>query len=280
MSDYRTIIAPADLAACLEADNWRIFDCRHDLARPEAGEAAFAAGHLPGAQFLHLDRDLSSPMTGTNGRHPLPDPERLAIRLAECGVDNDSQVVAYDDLGGVFASRLWWLLKWLGHDRVAVLDGGVQAWRAAGLPFARSVRRDAPSRFGYTVRDLAVDARYVTAHLETSDMLLIDARSADRFRGENETLDPVGGHIPGSINRFYKLNLERTGNFKSAQVLREEYLALLGRARPSDVVHSCGSGVSACHNALAMEIAGLPCGRLYGGSWSEWCSDPSRPVAR
>jgi thiosulfate/3-mercaptopyruvate sulfurtransferase len=274
----------ATLAAHLADPAWRVFDCRHQLADPAAGERAYLAGHLPGARFLHLDRDLSGPLTGTNGRHPLPDPRRLAATLAAAGVTRDCRVVAYDDAGGAFASRLWWLLRWLGHDEVAVLDGGIQAWRSAGgtletrvPPALDAAAASAPDP---VLRAGVVDAGTLAAELEACTCCLIDARSPDRFRGENETLDPVGGHIPGARNRFFRDNLDSDGRFRPAAELRREFLALLAGAASTDAVLYCGSGVTACHNLLAMEVAGLQGARLYAGSWSEWCSDPARPIAR
>lgn len=279
MKAYRLLVDATDVAAHAGDEAWRVFDCRHDLARPEAGELAYRQGHIPGAQFLHLDRDLSGPMTGRNGRHPLPDPQQLATRLAECGVDNDSQVVAYDDAGGAFAVRLWWLLRWLGHERVAVLDGGLQAWTAAGQRLTSAVPAATPTRFAYRLTGGTVDPAYLGEHLDDGAVLVVDARSGDRFRGRNETLDPVAGRIPGSVNRFFKDNLGADGRFKPAAELRNAFSLLIGDRPPRAVVHSCGSGVTACHNQLAMELAGLDGSRLYPGSWSEWCSDPARPVA-
>ncbi|HRP97908.1 MAG TPA: sulfurtransferase [Rhodocyclaceae bacterium] len=276
---YRTLIGVGDLIAHLDAPDWRIFDCRHDLAEPQFGRDAYADGHIPGAQFLHLDSDLSGPMNGTNGRHPLPDPLVLAARLGALGVASGMQVIAYDDAGGMFAARLWWLMRWLGHERVAVLDGGLHAWRDAAQPLTRQVPAFAPTRFDASVQPLAVDADFVARHLEAADMVLIDARSPDRFRGENETLDPVGGHIPGALNRFFRDNLAAAGHFKRPAVLCDEFSRLLGGRAPATVVHQCGSGVTACHNLLAMEHAGLGGSRLYAGSWSEWCADPRRPIA-
>jgi thiosulfate/3-mercaptopyruvate sulfurtransferase len=273
------LIDAATLAAHLDDPVWRIVDVRHQLADVSCGEAAYVAGHIPGAVFLHCDRDLSAPMDGRNGRHPLPDPQRLAARLGALGIGPETQVVAYDDSQGMIASRLWWLLRWLGHDRVAVLDGGFQAWQAAGGQLDTAIPQLSVGTFVPVMRDLAVDADYVSAFLQTSRMHLIDARSPDRFRGENETIDPVGGRIPGACNRFFRDNLQADGRFKLAAELRAEWLAVLAGKTPEQVVHQCGSGVSACHNVLAMEIAGLPGSRLYGGSWSEWCADPQRPVA-
>lgn len=276
---FTTLVDGATLAAHLDDAGWRVFDCRHQLADPAAGEAAYTAGHLPGASFLHLDRDLSGPTTGSNGRHPLPDPQRLAARLAAAGVSNTTQVVAYDDAGGMIAGRLWWLLRWLGHERVALLDGGIQGWQAAGRPLSRTVPQPAPAVFAAAPRDWVVDAETVLANLDGGELCVVDARSPDRFRGENETLDRVGGHIPGARNRFFRDNLDTDGGFKPVAELRREFSALLAGIDPAQVVMQCGSGVSACHNLLAMEIAGLPGARLYAGSWSEWCSDPARPVA-
>ena len=275
---FTTLVDGATLAAHLDDAGWRVFDCRHQLADPAAGEAAYTAGHLPGASFLHLDRDLSGPTTGGNGRHPLPDPQRLAARLAAAGVSNATQVVAYDDAGGMIAGRLWWLLRWLGHERVALLDGGIQGWQAAGRPLSRTVPQPAPAVFAAAPRDWVVDAETVLANLDGGELCVVDARSPDRFRGENETLDRVGGHIPGARNRFFRDNLDADGCFRPAAELRREFSALLAGVAPAQVVMQCGSGVSACHNLLAMEIAGLPGARLYAGSWSEWCSDPARPV--
>jgi len=249
------------------------------LADTGYGERIYAENHIPGAVFLHCDCDLSGPMTGSNGRHPLPAVEKLAARLGEIGIGPQTQVVIYDDAQGMIAGRLWWLLRWLGHEQVAVLDGGFQAWQAAGGALTTELPLLRPTTFTAKVRDAMVDAGYVQAFLQTSRMHLVDARSPDRFRGENETIDPVGGHIPGAVNRFFRENLQADGRFKPAAELRAEWLMVLAGASPEQVVHQCGSGVSACHNILAMEIAGLPGSRLYAGSWSEWCTDCGRPVA-
>lgn len=262
------------------ASDWKLFDCRHDLAQPAAGEAAYAAGHIPGALFAHLDRDLSSPMTGSNGRHPMPDRDALVARLERWGVSNGSTVVVYDDHGAMFAGRLWWLMHWLGHHQVRVLNGGLAAWRGAGLELSTEVPLTLPAQFqpapGFEVLDVA----YMAAHLaDFPSVPLLDARAPDRFAGQNETLDRAAGHIPGAENRFFRHNLGPDGRFKSAEALRQEFLTWLAGRDPNQIIHSCGSGVTACHNLLASTIAGLPPGRLYAGSWSEWCSDPSRPVA-
>jgi thiosulfate/3-mercaptopyruvate sulfurtransferase len=219
-------------------------------------------------------------MTGRNGRHPLPDAQQLAARLGGIGIGAQTQVVVYDDAQGMIAGRLWWLLRWLGHDRVALLDGGLQAWLAAGNAMTAVAPTLQTARFVAHPGTQTVDADWIMAQLESPHLHLVDARGPDRFRGENETIDPVGGHIPGAVNRFFKDNLLADGCFKPAAVLRAEWLAILAGAEPDQVVHQCGSGVSACLNMVAMEIAGLSGSRLYPGSWSEWCADPGRPVAR
>lgn len=271
-----TLIEAVALADCLP--DCCVFDVRHQLADVDYGERAYLAGHIPGALFLHCDRDLSGAKTGSNGRHPLPDPAVLAGKLAACGVSSGTQVVVYDDSQGMIAGRLWWMLRWLGHPRVAVLNGGIQAWLAVGGSLSKEIPSPERGDFQAALPVGAVDAAYVLAHLESSAMRLIDARSPDRFRGENESLDPLGGHIPGATNRFFRDNLAADGRFKPAEVLRDEWQAVLAGTSPERVVHQCGSGVSACHNLLAMEYADLPGSRLYPGSWSEWCVDPARPM--
>jgi thiosulfate/3-mercaptopyruvate sulfurtransferase len=275
----------ADEAA--EAGDLLLLDCRFNLADTAAGEAAWRAGHVPGARYAHLDRDLSGPKVGQGtpaftGRHPLPAPEALARTLGAWGLRPDTRVIAYDDAGGMFAARAWWLLRWLGHAHVQVLDGGWPAWLAVG----GEVDTTPPAPRQPTVvtprphMDWLVSAPDVLASLgaRTPTLQLLDARAPDRFRGENETLDPVGGHIPGACNRFFQLNLV-DGRFKPAATLREEFTALVAGQPLEALVHQCGSGVTACHNLLAMAHADLPVTRLYAGSWSEWCADPARPVA-
>lgn len=267
------------LAHHLADPDWVVFDCRHDLVSPERGRADYAKSHIPGACFLHMDEDLSAPKTGRNGRHPLPDPQVLSEKLGRVGVDSRKQVVAYDAQGGMAAARLWWLLRWLGHLPVAVLDGGWGQWVAEGRPQTVDAPQVRPTLFAGRARDNWVDAEFVRARLDDATMLLVDARAPDRFRGMNETIDPVGGRIPGARNRFHRDNLDASGMFKAAEILKEEFRAILGDADPGDVVNYCGSGVSACHNLLAMEVAGLRGARLYPGSWSEWSADPACPVA-
>ena len=278
---FATLIDAATLQSHLANPDWRIVDVRHLLSDTAHGERTYAQAHLPGAVFLHCDRDLSGPMTGSNGRHPLPDREQLIARLGGIGIGPQTQVVVYDDAQGMVACRLWWLLRWLGHEAVAVLDGGLQAWQAAGGSMTAEIPLVRPVTF--EVREpltVPVTVAEVEANLATPAMQIVDARAPDRFRGENETLDPVGGHIPGAINRFFRDNLEADGCFKAPARLRAEWLARLAGIAPERVVHQCGSGVSACHNQLAMAVAGLGGSRLYAGSWSEWCADSGRPVGR
>jgi thiosulfate/3-mercaptopyruvate sulfurtransferase len=277
---HATLVSCAELAAHLNEPKWIVFDCRHDLFDVDAGLKAYAQAHVPGAFHLHLDRDLSAPATGTNGRHPLPGPAAFAELLGRFGVTRGVQVVAYDAGPGPYASRLWWMLRWLGHADVAVLDGGYARWVAEARPVATDLPRARPAEFRGGAGEQWLTADEIEAHLGQPDQLILDARSPDRFRGENETLDPVGGHIPGAANRFFMANLAPDGAFKPAAQLREEFLQVLGAAEPENVVHQCGSGVTACHNLLAMEVAGLTGSRLYPGSWSEWCADPARPVAK
>ncbi len=277
---FTTLVDAATLAAHLHDPDWRIIDVRHQLLDTAYGARSYREGHIPGALFMHCDTDLSGPMTGKNGRHPLPSVDELAARLGACGIGSQTQVVVYDDAQGMIAGRLWWLLRWLGHDKVAVLDGGLQTWLSAQGALSKDVPVVAPEVFVPRESDCRVDTDFVLAFLETSRLYLVDARSPDRFQGENETMDPVGGHIPGAVNRFFRDNLQENGCFKPAEQLRAEWLALLDGVKPELVVHQCGSGVSACHNILAMQIAGFAGSRLYGGSWSEWCADPDRPVSR
>jgi len=276
---YTTLIDTDTLERHLDDPDWVVFDCRHDLSKPDWGAAEYAKSHIPGARFLHLDRDLSSPLTGKNGRHPLPDPQAIAAKLGAAGVGPGTQVVVYDAHGGAYASRAWWTLRWLGHDAVAVLDGGLGKWLREDRAETAEVPRPAPARFEPRPGTPPVDTGFVAAHLRDPGVCIVDARSNDRYRGENETLDPVAGHIPGSVNRFLRENLDSSGRFKPPAALREEWLRLLAGRAPEAIVHSCGSGVAACHNLLAMELAGLHGSRLYPGSWSEWVADPSRPVA-
>jgi thiosulfate/3-mercaptopyruvate sulfurtransferase len=277
---HRTLIDAATLSDHLLDATWVVLDVRHDLADPAAGPAAYAAGHLPNAFHAHIDRDLSGPKTGHNGRHPLPAREALVERLRDWGVRRDTQIVAYDAHGGQFAGRLWWLARWLGHEAVAVLDGGYPAWLAAG----GWVSQEAPDRLrGDFVpgNPLApsVDAATLMSVLDEPARLVLDARTAERYEGRVEPIDPVAGHIPGAVNRFWGENLAPDARFKPAAQLRAEFEALLGGRSPAQLIAQCGSGVTACHHLLAMEHAGLAGAALYPGSWSEWIADPARPIA-
>ena len=254
---------------------WRIFDCRHDLMQPQLGEQQYRQSHIPGARFAHLERDLSAPKTGANGRHPLPARGAFIAWLGQQGLQPEDPVACYDGGNGAMAARLWWMLRWAGHERVAVLDGGFAKWLAEKRPVASEVPRFSPSR--YPVRN-ALAAAIDVEDVEQATFLL-DARAPARFRGEHEPIDPVAGHIPGARNRFNSENLSAEGTFKAPAELKKEFDAVLEGRSPADVVHYCGSGVAACHNLLALEIAGLPGGKLYAGSWSEWVADSKRPVA-
>ena len=276
-----TLISASDLAARLQGPDLRIFDVRHDLADHAAGRRAYEQRHIPGARYLDHETELAAARTGKNGRHPLPARADLAALMAAHGVAPRTLVVAYDASGGMFAAHLWWMLRWLGHERVAVLDGGWQAWTAAGLPVGTDAPPAVPAGQAAAGVPLVetVDAEAVLANLSRPAFTVLDARAANRYRGEVEPMDPVAGHIPGALNRPNGENLRPDGQFKSPAELRAEFTALLGERDPQTVVHQCGSGITACHNLLAMEIAGLSGSRLYPGSWSEWCSDPARPVA-
>lgn len=286
-----TLISATELAARLGSSDLRVFDVRHDLMDHAAGRRAYEQGHIPGAHYLDHETELAAPRTGKNGRHPLPTHEALAALLTAHGVGPDTFVVAYDASGGMFAAHLWWMLRWLGHERVAVLDGGWQGWTEAGLPTTTDAQvpggtvathaeqTENATLLGQPLAD-TVDANAVLANLAAPAFTVLDARAANRYRGEVEPMDPVAGHIPGALNRPNGENLQADGRFKDAAQLRAEFTALLGDRDPATIVHQCGSGITACHNLLAMEVAGLSGSRLYPGSWSEWCSDSTRPVAR
>jgi thiosulfate/3-mercaptopyruvate sulfurtransferase len=258
---------------------WRVFDCRHELAKPELGGQQYREAHIAGALFAHLDRDLSAPKTGSNGRHPLPDPNLFIAWLGAQGLKTSDTVVCYDGGSGSMAARLWWMLRWVGHDAVAVLDGGYAKWVKEGRPVTSEVPSFPAAAYPGRVRpELSIDVGYLASHLE--EVTVLDARSPARWRGEAEPIDPEAGRIPGSLNRFSNNNLTPEGVHKPPQQLRREFEAVLQGRKPAEVAHSCGSGVAACHNLLAMEVAGLQGGRLYAGSWSEWIADPARPRER
>ena len=277
---FTTLITPAALAERLPDPALVVVDVRHDLARPERwGEDQYRAAHIPGARFAHIDRDLSAQKTGRNGRHPLPAPEVAAALFGRLGVAPGVQVVAYDQGNGMFASRLWWMLRWLGHDAVAVLDGGFERWTREGRPVSVDVPPPAGAIFVPGPVRPTASAGEIERALGSGALTLVDARVAERYRGDVEPLDPVAGHVPGARNRPYGHNVNADATFKAPDALRREFTALIGDTPLDRVVHYCGSGVTGCHNVLAMEIAGLTGTRLYPGSWSEWCADPSRPVA-
>lgn len=271
------LISPPALADLLDDPSLRIADTRFDLKTPTAGRDAYAEGHVPGAIYFDLDEDLSSPPGPGTGRHPLPDMAAFAAKLGARGIGNEHRVVVYDDAGGLFAGRLWWMLRYAGHDRVQLLDGGLAAWCAFGGRITVEAPTYLETTFGLDLRpEMAVDKAYVARNLDNPDVLLVDARAAERFRGEIEPLDPQAGHIPSAVNRPFADNL-RDGRFLPPEDLRKRFEML---AEAEDVVVYCGSGVSATHDVLAMEEAGLPLPKLYVGSWSEWSRDPDAPVAR
>lgn len=274
---HTTLVDAATVHEHLDDPSWVFIDCRHALADFSLGRKLYEESHIPGAFFADTETDLAGAKTGSNGRHPLPDPQAFAEFLASIGVSDKTQIVAYDAGGDMFAARLWLLCRWIGHKDAAVLDGGFAAWTSAGYnvtaepPIARRV-----GNIHVKLDDaLVVDAAHVLRHLRNAQMQLVDARGADRFRGENETIDPVAGHIPGARNRPFKENFGADLRFKSSDELRRAFAAF---GEPSHIVHQCGSGVSAAANLLAMEVAGLEGSRVYAGSWSEWIADPSRPV--
>jgi thiosulfate/3-mercaptopyruvate sulfurtransferase len=292
---FTTLISASQLQTLLASPAPpMVFDCSFELTQPDAGPAQYAQAHIPGAVYAHLDTDLSAKgdrqttHAASGGRHPLPSRENLAAWLGRVGFNNTHQAVVYDRQGANYCGRLWWMLKWAGHDNVAVLDGGLQAWQAAGgavdaggtVESSASVR-PAPGNFTLSApKAQLVDVTTVHRNLAQATLTVLDARGAPRFRGEVEPLDPAAGHIPGALNRPFTQNLGADGLFKPAATLRAEFEALLGQRDPSSVVHQCGSGVSAVPNLLAMEVAGLGRSTLFAGSWSEWCSDPARPVAQ
>ena len=277
---FTTLISTQELAAHLTDPNWVVVDCRFALNDAQIGPKKYDESHLPGARYANLNQDLASPpIPGVTGRHPLPSVEELIATFSRWGIDERVQVVAYDDAGGLYAGRLWWLLRWLGHDAVALLDGDFRAWLREGRPVTSIVEPVAPRHFVARPRpDREVSVEQVLAHLHDPTWRLLDARSADRYCGENESIDPRAGHIPGAQSAFFGANLDANSYFLPAEQLRERFNVLLDDAEPAEAVVYCGSGVSAAHNLLAMEHAGLPGARLFVGSWSQWIADPARPI--
>jgi thiosulfate/3-mercaptopyruvate sulfurtransferase len=280
VAKYTTLVDTPILASLLASPQVVVVDCRFDLANPAAGEAAYQHAHIPGAVYAHLDRDLSGPKTGANGRHPLPSPDVLQSTLGRFGIDAGVQVIAYDQDTGMYASRLWWLLRWMGHMAVAVLDGGFAKWTAEQHATASGTESREPRIFtGTPDAAMLVETMDIGAIAASATARLVDARAPERYRGDIEPIDPVAGHIPGAVNHFYMRNLSE-GCFLPPQSLREQWRGALGEVPADRVVCYCGSGVTACHDVLALEHAGLHGARLYAGSWSEWIADPNRPVER
>jgi thiosulfate/3-mercaptopyruvate sulfurtransferase len=280
--NFTALVDVQSLAELMQRSRAVVIDCRFDLQDPGAGRQAYQAAHIPGARFADLNRDLSGPVTAHSGRHPLPAPDVLAERFGALGIGNGSPVVVYDQANGTFAARAWWLLRWLGHRRVAVLDGGFKAWVAAGGAVESQEPPPSPQRFVPRVDAAAtLSSAEVLSAVRDPRRLLVDARAAERFWGTVEPLDPVAGHVPGAVNHPCTTNVDpATGCFLPTDVLRKRWRERLGSIAPDHVILMCGSGVTACHNLLAMEVAGLTGARLYAGSWSEWIRDPERPVAR
>jgi thiosulfate/3-mercaptopyruvate sulfurtransferase len=278
---WRTLISAAELAPHVAASDWLIVDCRFELGKPDTGERAYAAGHIPHAIYAHLDRDLAAAITPTSGRHPLPQPEQFAATLTRWGVTSSTQVVAYDADNSAYAARLWWLLRWVGHEAVAVLDGGFKAWNAAGLPTTTAVPRPRAGHFvARPNRDMWYDAHEVADRVQRSDWRLLDARAPERFAGQVEPIDPVAGHVPGARNHPFATNLASEGRFAPAQELRQRFSQSQDGVADDHTIVMCGSGVTACNLLLAMEAAGKSGARLYAGSWSEWIRDAARPVKK
>jgi len=275
--NYSTLISPEILSQQINNPNWIIIDCRFSLADSEAGAKAYRMGHIKNARYAHLDNDLSSRITSTTGRHPLPNFNALVKKLGQWGIANNSQVVVYDDANGAFASRFWWLLRSLGHDAVAVLDGGINHWQS---PLTTTLPNITAKTFRPSLdRSYWLSASQVSNRIASQAIKLIDARAPERFSGEQEPIDPIAGHIPYAINRAFQLNLSYSGLFLERKVLQQQLSDLLGSFSPEQTVHMCGSGVTACHNLLAMEYAGLSGSKLYAGSWSEWIRNKNHAIA-
>lgn len=278
---HTTLVSTEVLASHLDDGGWLIADCRYNLKDEQWGHAQYLASHISGALFVNVANDLAGPRTGRNGRHPLPSPESMAATFARLGIGEDTQVVAYDQDTGAFASRLWWMLRYLGHDAAAVLDGGFARWTHEGRSLRTGDETRPPSDFRPVVRaHMRVTVDDVAAHLGDPSVVLVDARSPERFAGHPDPLDTVPGHVPGARNRFYRDNVSAEGTMRPAAELKAEFARVLGERSPKDAVMYCGSGVTACHNLLAMEHAGLRGARLFAGSWSEWEADPKRPVEK
>jgi thiosulfate/3-mercaptopyruvate sulfurtransferase len=281
--DFRTTIDAASLQTLVGSPSVVILDCRFDLAAPDAGKQAYLRRHIPTARYVDLNRDLSAPVSPASGRHPLPRPDHLAVVFGRLGVSCDTQVIAYDEINGSFAARAWWLLRWLGHDRAAVLDGGLKAWLEAGGALESGEPQAPPRAATFAPRPdsaAVVTAAEVLEAVQDRRRLVVDARAPERFAGLVEPIDPVAGHVPGAINHPFTANLREDGRFLAQPELARRWRERLGGTAPTDVIAMCGSGVTACHDLLALELAGFPGAKLYAGSWSEWIRDPKRPIAR
>ncbi len=278
--NYTTIISAQQLNQIITRENIRVFDCRFSLKDPQAGLNNYREGHLPGAQFADMDTQLSSAMTSTSGRHPLPEPDVFIEQLRQWGVNNDSQVIAYDDISGAFAARLWWMLRWVGHENVAVLDGGIQKWNEAGYHLSQEEVEFPQGDFtGEANMSWLMDVTTVEREMEAANITLIDARSAERYSAKDQSTDPVPGHVPGAVSLPFSGNLTKDGVFETPEIIKQRYISVINNQPLSNVVNMCGSGVTACHNILAQTVAGLPPTKIFIGSWSQWIRDPSRPVA-
>ena len=277
--EYKTIISAEELKTIIDQDNVRVFDCRFSLKDPQGGLKSYQSGHLPMAQFADMDTQLSSAMTETSGRHPLPDADVFLAQLKAWGINNDTQVIAYDDISGAFAARLWWMMRWMGHDKVAVLNGGMQQWTQQGFPLSQDNVEVAVGSFSGTANmDWLVDIETVQAELVGNKVTLIDARAADRFTGSDKKTDPVPGHIPGANNLPFAGNLTKEGLFETPDTIKQRFSNIIQDQPLTSVVNMCGSGVTACHNLLAQAVAGMPPTKIFIGSWSQWIRDSSRPV--
>ena len=278
-NNFDCLITAAELLDRLDDNAFRIFDCRFSLFDKEKGHTAYLGGHIPGASYVHLENDLSGPITSRTGRHPIPKIDTFIERLRALGVEHRSRIVIYDEGPSAQAARFWWLLRWVGHENVAVLDGGFRAWEAVGGAVTEGIEIYPPGAYSAQIGSFEpVEASDVAEGLSTKTSLVIDARENKRFVGDHEPLDSIAGHIPDSINRPFQNNLE-DGIFKNPERLREEFEELISGSHPREVIHTCGSGVTACHNLLAMEYCGMPGSKLYVGSWSDWITDPTRPIA-
>lgn len=277
---YTSLVSVKDTFEHIDDPGWRMIDCRFDLKDPSVGLQKYLAGHIPDAIYADLDKDLSSPVTFTSGRHPLPDIEAISRKLGSWGVAVDTQVVVYDDAYGSYAARLWWILRWLGHQNVAVLDGGINHWLQSDLPLTTEIPSITPTKFvAKTNHDLVMDTKAMETVIDSPELTIVDVRDPERFQGIQEPVDKIAGHIPGAINIPWKTNLDETGLFLKPSQLAMQYEAILEKPGSENLVFMCGSGVTACHGLLALSALGHDDAKLYAGSWSEWIQNPDHPVA-